>query len=715
MGSSFGNLNPTAGTAGSTGAGQNPNNTIVLTIAVDAKTGQAQITQITSALKNLGNAAQQAGNQAANAGNSANSSANGWLKLYAQTELVARGFEMLNNLFHATIESSTMVAARTEVLNTVLAVTARNMNYTTAQAEAQVKGIQSMNIAHQNAIEATLALMRAQVNLAQATGLARAAQDLAVVAGENSSATLEHITMAIQEQNPWMLRQYGIVTNLNTVLETYAARLNKTADQLTQTERSQALLNTVMTEAGKVAGSYVLSMEDVGKMMTSTERLMMDTKEAIGNAFLPALTVLVSNFNKFLEVIKDLNPLWLQLAGMLAITIGTVVTLSGVVFGLAKAWDAVKVAALGAAEAEATAGLGIAAVAGALSAWLIPITAIAVALGGIVGYMSIFGAKAQQTEKNLKAQAEAVNAQKQGLDDLVKAYGELSDDQQKLTDIENRKADVTQKELHMSQLLSAEDNRRMAITARENDIKTRRNVLDQQALAIARDATKVELDQATGKEKLVVDQQKLIELQKQAATDRDNQIKKQQADIDAINQKQIENVKARASLQQNEAEYKKLSVSQQAWLSGMGEGVDYLTNLHRQMEGYNKQWEDNNKQLTQANATMRDLKNTANGLQVTPIDFMGMVNGLNSARALQIQMIQAQREGVKVGAAQLQMVHDQATGLLNIDNISKDVDAAWSKMQNNLKGQDAALAEQKKHYDVIKAAVDGMKKDRDDI
>ena len=73
-----------------------PDSTIQLTIAVDAKTGQVTIQNVSKDLKGLGQSAHDSGQEA-------EKSAGGWLKLYAQTQLLGEALHGVARAGKATV------------------------------------------------------------------------------------------------------------------------------------------------------------------------------------------------------------------------------------------------------------------------------------------------------------------------------------------------------------------------------------------------------------------------------------------------------------------------------------------------------------------------------------------------------------------------------------------------------------------------------------
>lgn len=204
------------------------------------------------------------------------------------------------------IKDATLVAARIEVLKNVLELTGKAAGKTSAELEFNTQKLVSLGIAEQEALQIGLRFIQVQLDLADSLKIARAAQDLAVVAGQDSSATAVALTDAIVKQEPSLLRQFGIIANLNEIYKDLSISLGKTAAELTQSERRQAFLNIILEKAKTVAGSYEKAMELVGKRLTSLPRFFQNAQKAVGQHFLPAMRDAIDATTDFLKGITAL-------------------------------------------------------------------------------------------------------------------------------------------------------------------------------------------------------------------------------------------------------------------------------------------------------------------------------------------------------------------------------------------------------------------------
>ncbi len=193
-----------------------------------------------------------------------------------------------------TIKDFVQTAARTETMAVAMNSVARASGYATAAVNEHKKAVMDMGIAEQESMQILTRFMQAQLDTADASKLARVAQDAAVIANMNSSEAAEQMTEAIAKQRPVLLSQFGMTKNLNEIYKEYGASLGKTTAQLTTAEKKQAMLNYILQEGEKIAGTYEASMGAVGKQIGSLPRYWQTLQNAIATPLaLPGLSVAV--------------------------------------------------------------------------------------------------------------------------------------------------------------------------------------------------------------------------------------------------------------------------------------------------------------------------------------------------------------------------------------------------------------------------------------
>lgn len=222
-------------------------------------------------------------------------------------------------------------AARTEVLDIAMQSVAKSSGYAITALREQRKSVMELGIAEQEATQILTRFMQAQLDTADAARLARVAQDAAVIAGYNSSQAAEQMTEAIAKQRPELLSAFGMTRNMNEIYKDYAKTVGKTTKQLTEAEKKQAMLNYILAEGEKIAGTYEASMGVVGKQISSLPRYWDTLKNAIAKPLaLPALSVIVDGITNSLKKAiswAEVNKVTLQSWGKaVANTVKTVLT-----------------------------------------------------------------------------------------------------------------------------------------------------------------------------------------------------------------------------------------------------------------------------------------------------------------------------------------------------------------------------------------------------
>ncbi len=234
--------------------------------------------------------------------------AKGLEELSSTFKKVGLGITAFGGALTGVLTTTGLYSARVEVLGTVMENIGKVSGISNDVLYEQEKIIRDLGITTKEAREILTLFMQGQLDVAQASKIARVAQDLAVIAGVNSSEAAKTLTEAIISQQPMLLKNFGIVKNLNEIYETYAITIGKTADDLTDIEKRQAMVNTILSEGGKVAGTYEAAMGDVGKQLTSLPRYIDEAKLAFGQAFLPVIEKVVQALTSLFKWFTSLSP-----------------------------------------------------------------------------------------------------------------------------------------------------------------------------------------------------------------------------------------------------------------------------------------------------------------------------------------------------------------------------------------------------------------------
>ena len=182
-------------------------------------------------------------------------------------------------------KDSILAAARVEELKTVNAVLAKNAGISQSAVEAEAAEVKKMGIEAGVSQKVIAEFIKANLDLGSASDIARIAQDAAVISGKNSTEATDDIIYAITTLNPLILRNAGIIVDLQASYKSYAAELGIAAGDLTTTQKQQAALNAVVEAGAGIAGTYEAAMKEPGKVLRSFPRYFDDIKVAVGESF----------------------------------------------------------------------------------------------------------------------------------------------------------------------------------------------------------------------------------------------------------------------------------------------------------------------------------------------------------------------------------------------------------------------------------------------
>lgn len=257
------------------------------------------------------------------------------------------------------VRDATLAAARYNELGVVVATLGRNVSLSStalAGVEASLRRTGISAIESRNNIAK---MISAHIDLAKAADLARIAQDAAVIGQKNSSEAFAALVDGIQSAEVETLRAIGINVNFEQSYARMAAQLRKSADTLTENEKTQARVNAVLAQGPTIAGAYAAAMDTPLKQLRSLSRYADDAKVALGQAFQSQLSGAVEAAGVALKFAGD-N------AGALASATATVasgyaalkaINIAGDLAGQAQAWadngKAARAAAAAAAEKAA--------------------------------------------------------------------------------------------------------------------------------------------------------------------------------------------------------------------------------------------------------------------------------------------------------------------------------------------------------------------------
>jgi lambda family phage tail tape measure protein len=210
--------------------------------------------------------------------------------------LLAKGFELVSEKVMQAgqyISDAANYAARIETLGVSMHAVGNNAGYTAAQMDAYAQGVAKMGITTEASRQSLTMMSAAQMDVTKAAELARVAQDAAVIGGINSSEAFSRMTQGIRSGEVEILRTIGINVNFEQSYKKTALELGKTTLALTEHEKVVARQNAVLEYGVNIQGVYEAAMDSTGKKVSSLQRYYDELKLSVGEAFSPALGVLI--------------------------------------------------------------------------------------------------------------------------------------------------------------------------------------------------------------------------------------------------------------------------------------------------------------------------------------------------------------------------------------------------------------------------------------
>ncbi len=139
----------------------------------------------------------------------------------------------------------------------------------------------------------------AGLNPTQLTKLAKAAKNVSNALGRDLTDSFNRLVKGTTKAEPELLDELGIVLRLEPAMKEYAAAIGKSAQDLSQFEKSQAIVNNVLTQAEEKFGAIEALMDPAGaslnKFIASFDELMNSFKRGVIGVMGPVFDFLSKN------------------------------------------------------------------------------------------------------------------------------------------------------------------------------------------------------------------------------------------------------------------------------------------------------------------------------------------------------------------------------------------------------------------------------------
>ncbi len=170
------------------------------------------------------------------------------------------------------IKDATMLASRYEMLGVVMGVLGNNAGYTRSEMARFQMDLERTGISMIESRNSLNMMAAAQLDLARAAELGRAAQDAGRIANINSSEAFGRIVTGISTGQAIILHHMGIMVNFEEGYKRLASTIGKTKDELTKHDEALLRETMVLEEATKRQGVYASALETTGGQMLSMPR-----------------------------------------------------------------------------------------------------------------------------------------------------------------------------------------------------------------------------------------------------------------------------------------------------------------------------------------------------------------------------------------------------------------------------------------------------------
>lgn len=275
-----------------------PTNVLYLGIRVEDREANRAIQGVSKGFDNLAKTGTSAGAQASKGLSNIDEVAKALLSRFGG--MVAAGAAVAKAINFTA--SAAQYAAKTQMFGIALEAVGKNAGYTKRELEATTEAVVKLGITRQVAQQSIARMVGAEIDLANATKLARASQDLSRVAAISGSEALERLTHAVITQQPELFRTLGLNINLQREFLNTAHSSGRTADSLSEQEKKLITLKAALAGAARFQGTYEKAAETAGGRTLSLQRRFDNLKDAIGGKLQPALIAAIDGMERWIEV-----------------------------------------------------------------------------------------------------------------------------------------------------------------------------------------------------------------------------------------------------------------------------------------------------------------------------------------------------------------------------------------------------------------------------
>lgn len=187
-----------------------------------------------------------------------------------------------------------------------LEVLTENMNLNRDAVEAEIAELRELNLTRAEAERMVARFTKAELDIAQASDVALALTRLSIISDIERAKALELGTNAIVRRRLRQLQALDVGIKYNKAIEDSAKLLEVEGKLLTDSERSQAILNVIIREGNKLRGVENEYIKTGTGLLDSYNTQVKDLQRSLGDTLLPSLIEVLKAGNAFLEWLNKL-------------------------------------------------------------------------------------------------------------------------------------------------------------------------------------------------------------------------------------------------------------------------------------------------------------------------------------------------------------------------------------------------------------------------
>ena len=209
------------------------------------------------------------------------------------------------NVFAATAAFNALAgAARFEQLaaglNAVGAAAGRNLDF----ASKKLVEVSGNAISTEQAMRSMALGISSGFSTEQMEGLTKVAKGASLALGRDMADAMDRLTRGAAKLEPEILDELGIMVRLDDATESYAAKLDKNVESLSQFERRQAFLNAILEQGDKKFGALAETIEvnQYDKLAATLNNLSKSFLTLVNAGLKPIVEVLAASQGMLLGV-----------------------------------------------------------------------------------------------------------------------------------------------------------------------------------------------------------------------------------------------------------------------------------------------------------------------------------------------------------------------------------------------------------------------------